>query len=172
MPRLDYSQLTDEEAQGAFEGFVAAGPERVASLRAEVGEDVLDFSPESLVPLWEWFVRRQDAGEDSSGDFPDWYTADQPTGGQPAIAPGTVRDIERIGYYLAEVFLRNADEAEWAIARLAPRMQYAHQNKPVVKISGLDVDPIGVAFTLLARLRRGTGREPDGLLRTYRANLT
>jgi hypothetical protein len=172
MPRLDYSQLSDEEAQRAFDAFVAAGPGRVASLRAELGEDVLDFSPESLVPLWEWFVRREDSGDDSGGDFPPWYTPDEATGAAPVFASGTMRDIERTGYYLAEVFLRNVEESQWAIARLAPRMKYAHQNKPVVEVRGLDVDPIGVVFTLAIRLRRGTGREPDALLRTYQANLT
>ena len=60
MPPVDYSELSDEEAQRRFDELTSSSPERVAWLRQEVG-DVLDLTPESLVPLWEWFVRREGA---------------------------------------------------------------------------------------------------------------
>ena len=63
MPPVDYSELSDEEAQRRFDELTYSSPERVAWLRREVG-DVLDLTPESLVPLWEWFVRREGARED------------------------------------------------------------------------------------------------------------
>ena len=174
MPRLDYSELTEEEAEREFEAFVAAGPERVAALRLAVGDEVLDFSPESLVPFWEWFVRREDSGEDRDGELPGVVLAGSAPPGTTSLSPGTVRDFQRIGYYLAEVFLRNVEGAAWAIGKLPKRMKYAHQeNKPMVNVRGLYIDPIGVAFTCAIRVvSMGTGREPDALLRTYRANLT
>ena len=48
MPPVDYSELSDEEAQRRFDELTSSSPERVAWLRREVG-DVLDLTPESLV---------------------------------------------------------------------------------------------------------------------------
>ncbi len=74
MPPVDYSELSDEEAQLRFEELTSSSPERVAWLRQEVG-DVLDLTPESLVPLWEWFVRREGARKDRDGELPGMVRA-------------------------------------------------------------------------------------------------
>ena len=168
MPPLDYSELTDEEARQRFESFTATVPERVAALRAEVGEGVLDFSPESLVPLWEWFLRREGGG----GDVPAWYVPDPPEVAAERLSPATLRDVDAIGAYVAEIFLRNAEGAEWAIAKLPERMKYVHQNKPVIKLGEQDVDPVGIVYANAVRsVLLGMESAPDALLQTYRANL-
>ena len=170
MPPVDHSELSDEEAQRSFDELTASSPERVASLRREVG-DVLDLTPESLVPLWEWFVRREGARRDRGGDLPAWYAPDPPELASQRLSPATLRDVDAIGHYLAEVFLRNVAGAAWGIGKLPKRMRYAHQNKPVVKLDDeQDVDPIGIAYGGAVKVAlMGEGSEPDALLKVFRA---
>ena len=172
MPPLDYSELTDEEAQRRFESFTASVPERASALRAEVGEDVLDLSPESLVALWEWFVRREGSRGERGGELPSWYLPDPPEVAAQRLSPATLRDVDAVGSYLAEVFLHNVDGAQWGIGKLPKKMKYVNQNKPVVKIGDHDIDPIGVVYANAVRVAlMNTGQEPDALLRAYRMNL-
>lgn len=170
MPPVDYSELSDEEAQRRFDELTSSSPERVAWLRGEVG-DALDLSPESLVPLWEWFVRREHARSDRSGKLPSWYEPDPPELASQRLSPATLRDVDAIGLYLAEVFLRNVPGAAWGIAKLPKRMRYAHQNKPVVKLDDdQDVDTIGIAYGGAVKVAlMGEGSEPDALLQVFRA---
>lgn len=170
MPPVDYSELSDEEAQRRFDELTSSSPERVAWLRQEVG-DVLDLSPESLVPLWEWFVRREGARRDRDGELPSWYEPDPPELASQRLSPATLRDVDAIGLYLAEVFLHNVPGAAWGIGKLPKRMKYAHQNKPVVKLENeQDVNTIGIAYGNAVRVGlMGEGSEPDTLLQAYRA---
>jgi hypothetical protein len=170
MPPVDYSELSDEDAQRLFEQLTDSSPERVAALRREVG-DVLDLTPESLVPLWEWFVRRESPRSDSGGELPAWYEPDPPQLAPQRLSPATLRDVDAIGLYLAEVFLTNVPGAAWGIGKLPAKMKYAHQNKPVVKLDAdQDADPIGIAYGNAVRVAlMDEGREQDTLLSAYRA---
>lgn len=170
MPPVDFSELSDEEAQRCFDELTSSSPERVASLRREVG-DVLDLTPESLVSLWEWFVGREGARGDRGGELPAWYEPDPPELASQRLSPATLRDVDAIGLYLAEVFLRNVPGAAWGMGKLPKRMRYAHQNKAVVKLDDeQDVDPIGIAYGGAVKVAlMGEGSEPDSLLKVFRA---
>lgn len=170
MPPVDYSELSDEEAQRSFDELTASSPERIASLRREVG-DVLDLTPDSLVPLWEWFVRRERARSDRGGELPAWYLPDPPELAPQRLSPATLRDVDAIGLYFAEVLLHSVPGAVWGMGKLPKRMRYAHQNKPVVKLDDdQDVDPIGIAYGGAVKVAlMGDGTEPDALLNVYRA---
>ena len=170
MPMVDFSELSDEEAQRAFDELTSSSSERVAWLRGEVG-DALDLTPESLVALWEWYVRREGARRDRGGDLPAWYRPDPPELAPKRLAPATLRDVDAMGHYLAQVFVRNVPGAAWGIAKLPKRMRYAHQNKPVVKLDDdQDVDTIGIAYGGAVKVAlMGEGSEPDALLNVYRA---
>ena len=165
MPPVDYSELSDEEAQRRFDELTSSSPERVAWLRREVG-DVLDLTPESLVPLWEWFVGREGARADRGGELPAWYEPDPPELAAQRLSPATLRDVDAIALYFAEVLLDNVAEARWGIGRLPKRMQYAHQNKPVVKLADdQDVNPVAIVYGNAVRVAlMGEGSEPDTLL--------
>ena len=156
MPPVDYSELSDEEAQRRFDELTSSSPERVAWLRREVG-DVLDLTPESLVPLWEWFVRREGARSDRGGELPAWYEPDPPELASQRLSPATLRDVDAMAHYLAEVFLHNVPGAAWGIGKLPKRMKYAHQNKPVVKLDGRPGRESG-----RDRLRERRAGRPDG----------
>jgi len=170
MPPVDYSELSDEEAQLRFVELTSSSPERVAWVRDEVGE-VLDLTQESLVPLWEWFVRREGARGDRGGELPVWYEPDPPELASQRLSPATLQDVDAIALYLAEVFLHNVPGAAWGIGKLPRHMRYAHQNKPVVKLDDeQDVNPIGMVYGNAVRVAlMGEGSEPDTLLAAYRA---
>jgi hypothetical protein len=170
MPPVDYSELSDEEAQRRFDELTSSSPERVAWLREEVG-DALDLTPESLVPLWEWFVRREESRSDRGGELPAWYEPDPPELASQRLSPATLRDVDAMAHYLAEVFLHNVPGAAWGIGKLPAKMKYAHQNKPVVKLDDdQDANPVGMVFGNAVRVGvMGEGKEPDTLLAAYRA---
>ena len=95
------SELPASEARVIFNGYVAGQPERLAAFVAEVrrrgGPAELDYSLESLDPLWSWFIaehrpRRWFAGPHRvplspvpdavmrSADPPWWYEMHPPSG--------------------------------------------------------------------------------------------
>ena len=170
MPPVDHSELSDEEAQLRFDELTSSSPERIAWLRGELG-DVLDLTPESLVPLWEWFVRREGSRSDRGGELPSWYEPDPPELASQRLSPATLRDVDAMALYFAEVLLQNVPGAAWGIGKLPKRMKYAHQNKPVVKLDDdQDVNPVGIVYGNAVRVAlMGETTEPDTLLAVYRA---
>lgn len=80
MAPKDFEALTEAEARAFLERYVATAAERLERffrLVAATGRparEMLDGSPESLVPLHAWFVsraRRADA-PDAAGELPEW----------------------------------------------------------------------------------------------------
>ncbi|MCL2387493.1 MAG: hypothetical protein FWC89_08105 [Defluviitaleaceae bacterium] len=59
---LDNYSLTPKQARVAFEWFISKIPERIEYLRNRCAKDLgisvneLDLSPDSLKPLWKWFL--------------------------------------------------------------------------------------------------------------------
>ena len=177
MPPRDFSRLSADEAEAYLRERLDLAPERLAAFRREVaasggpGEDELDGSPESLVPLWEWFVRRESARSERGGPLPDWYEPDPPELAGERLSPATLRDLDGIATYLPEVILRELPESEWIVGDAPEAAQYVAQGKPVLRLPrGDELDPVGVAYTLGVRVALfDEGREPDALLSTYRA---
>lgn len=177
MPPRDFSRLSADEAEAYLRERLRTAPERLTAFRREVAatggpaEDGLDGSPESLVPLWEWFVRRESARGERGGPLPAWYEPDPSELADERLSPATLRDLDGVATYLPEVFLRERPESEWIVGDGPKAARYVAQGKPVLRLPrGDEVDPIGVAYTLGVRVALfGEGREPDALLRTYRA---
>ena len=145
MPPKDFSELSNEETKAYFASYTAAVPDRVARLRPEVGEEALDLSPESLVPVWAWFLGRREAGRAQDGDVPGWYEPDPPELAAQRLPPDVLSDVDLIAAYFASVLLENVSGAEWAVGRLPKRMEYEAQNKPLVKLPEAgEADPVGV----------------------------
>jgi hypothetical protein len=171
MPPRDYSQLSHAEQDAALERHLATAPERLAAFRREAGE--LDGTSDSLVPVWEWFLRRNVEGgrAEDPAELPEWYEPDQPELAAQRLPPATLRDIDGVGLYLAEVLRLERPELEWGVARAPTRMEYALQGKPVLRTpGGFDVDPLGAAYGLAVRaVLLGGGREPDTLRTAYAA---
>jgi len=179
MPPRDFSLLSADEAEAYLRQRLASAPERLAAFRLEVAEtggpaeEELDASRESLVPLWEWFVRRESGRSDAErgGPLPDWYEPDPPEVAGERLSPATLRDLDGIATYLPEVFLRELPESEWIVGDAPPAARYVAQGKPVLRLPhGEELDPVKVAYALGVRVALyAEGSEPDALLAAYRA---
>jgi hypothetical protein len=171
VPPKDFSELSDDEAEAYFASYTEAVPARVAQLRREVGEEALDLSPDSLVPAWEWFLGRREAGSLQNGDVPSWYEPDPPELAAQRLPPDALADIDLLAAYFASVLLENVEGAEWVIGRLPERMQYEAQNKPLVKLPEAgEADPVAVAYSSAVRVvLLGAEHDPNELRAAYDA---
>ena len=178
MPPKQFDALTEAEARAFLERYVASAGERLErflDLVAQTGgppRAVLDRSPESLVPLHQWFVaraRRADA-PDASGTLPDWYEPDPPELATQRLAPRTIADADGVALYFADVLRRAWPQLEWGIGSLPKRFRYAHQHAPLLKAGDTDINVIGIAYGMGVRVAlMDAGREPEALLDVYRA---
>ena len=168
MPPKNFFDLDDADAQAFFADYVSRAPARLEEFRAEVeasGGPSLDGSPESLVGLWRWFQARP---REDEGALPAWYEPDVP-GAPGALAASTVRDVDGLALYFAQVLRRALPGFEWALGKLPKRKKYISQNKPVLQRDGVDIDPLQVAFVLAQRRELGRATEDDALRSTFDA---
>ena len=165
MPPKDFFSLGDAEAEAFFEAFVARAEPRLDEFRAEVsasGGPELDGSPESLVPLWRWFVARP---RSAGGELPPWYEPDPPAVAAERLPASVLRDVDGIALYLARLF----EGLDWGIGHEPPQRHYVSQNKPVLKADGYDIDVLQVAYNLAMRTLAGRDTDDEALLRAFRA---
>jgi hypothetical protein len=178
MPPRDFFELEEAEAEAYLDAYRAVARERLAWLERVVaargGEPVaLDGTPESLVPLWRWFVAWHDAGHvngQTPPGTPMWYEPDEP--GAEALDPPTLWIVDGIGYYLAEVVTMNVPGVDWAVSTSPKRLRYEDRNKPVlIGPSGARLSPVDLAYggaVLLIMMGGARGsREDDDLLRLF-----
>jgi hypothetical protein len=167
MPPKDFFSLGDAEAEAFFEAYVARAEPRLDEFRGEVSAAAeLDGSPESLVPLWRWFVARPRSAD---GELPPWYEPDPPEVAGERLPASALRDVDGIALYLALVFRRALGPLEWGIGREPPQRRYVSQNKPVLKADGYDIDVLQVAYNLAMRTLDGRDTDDEALLRAFRA---
>lgn len=174
MPMVDFESMTSEEAAA----FLALTEQRQDTALSELRKCMQDdgappvheaHEVAGLVEVWSWFVGWHDRGFPYQGEAqaPPWYVPLPNDGfllGVPALEA-----VDRIGYQLAAVVLREIPEARWHVARRPKRDRYAFQNMPAIDIRGTDLVPSWPVRALAVRLVRGTGgRDPEELLAIYR----
>ncbi len=170
MPPRDLFELEDSEAEAYFAAYRAAAPERLGWLEREVAGLSLDRTPESLVPLWRWFVSWYDARADAEPDvdgLPMWYEPDP--AGATALPPAVLWIVDAIGYYLGEVVAAHVPGVHWVVAKSAKRLRYADRNRPVLKgSSGARLSPVNIVYVAALKVVLDGYREEDELLRVFR----
>lgn len=139
-----YLDQTKKQAVAALQEFLDERPEAFDRLRAALtadGQDskaLLDGSVESLVPLWRWTLRhltgRQAPGATDPAsvpreEWPSWerYTREE----ELILSMESVRLIDGLVSYLAQVVQHHAPAARWAAARHRLK-RYAFNNHPVL----------------------------------------
>ena len=137
--------MSAAELDGYFPGFPAANAARAEEFARRVagaGGPKLDYTEESLLPLWEWALGR--LGEDAL--------------------------VDGLGAYLSEVALRNVPGARWVLWR--DDVNSVDDNLPLVELYGREdraENFLRNASNTLSLARRGVrGLEPDALLKVYR----
>ena len=170
------SELPASEARVIFNGYVAGQPERLAAFVAEVrrrgGPAELDYSLESLDPLWSWFIaehrpRRWFAGPHRvplspvpdavmrSADPPWWYEMHPPFGQE--LGPYLARLVTGLADYILACALHARPSSRWVLARSS-----AHFRQPVLQIEGRgEMNYAAPIVMAVVGLRGERATEPD-----------
>jgi hypothetical protein len=173
-----FNKMTAEEARRFFEQYMEAKEGRLQHLRQQFqatgggAADVLDLSPQSLVPLWVWAVKNVHRRP---------YTPEE-LAGIMAVASNLARDEQLrtsplsedtlclsndIGYYLGDVCVRNLPGVRWDVC-ITDIEYYDDNNQPVLK--GLTLESRN-PFQTVAAIARKTANgqaDDDDLLHAYR----
>jgi hypothetical protein len=170
------SELPAAEARAIFDGYVAGQPQRLAAFLAEVRRrggpaERLDYSLESLDPLWRWFItvhrpQRWFGGPHRmpsspvpdevmrSADPPWWYEM-HPSFGQE-LGPYVARLVTGLADYVFACALRASPASRWAIGRAS-----AHVRHPVFELEGRgEIDYASPITMALLGLRGERNTEP------------
>jgi hypothetical protein len=115
----NFDEMTRKEARSYLREYVAGHPRRLEEFRQRVAaeggpaSELLDFSPESLLPLWSWLLPRVKA-DDFHGDFYLSY-------------------VEGLAAYFAECLLRNVPGVSWAAGEPGGKVHPSiDKNRPVL----------------------------------------
>lgn len=130
-------QLSETEAQAFFDWYMEQLDERTAYLRQYTGL-ALDYSPESLVPLWKWFLRRAEI-ENTPAERLNELKKEK--AGHP-LADTVLKDSARqlsleteyiirdIGMYWGQVFVKNHPSIHWGFYTRPKRDMFV--NRPLL----------------------------------------
>ena len=166
---IDFSELTAAEAQSYCDAYSAAAPERAAWLRDVVrrtGGPELDGTPDSLGPLWRWYLGWLAAGgrlPEPVPGLPPWQG-----GPNPYVSPDVLWVVDGIGCYLGEVLVATVPGASWGVYRVAKRLRDLNQHRTVVLGLPGPVDPASDVYGLtIGMVLHGQPGDPDRLARRY-----
>lgn len=172
---IDFSELSLAEAEAYRDAYAAGVPERVTWLRRQVegsGGPVLDRTPESLVPLWAWYLSWLKAGgrlTDGAEGVPAWQHPERPN---RYVSPDTLWMVDAIGCYLYEVLRGAVPDVRWEVYRVAKRLRHVDQHRTVVTGLRTPFDPASAVYGLtIGMVLHGEPEDSEALLRLYRAVL-
>lgn len=164
-----FEKLTKKNAQAFFDAYIQHKDEALASLitEAEAAGITLDYSPESLSPLWQWTSPKyQYADRHPPQDkMPIWYVPEyvnEPHFSGPPLTIESAKIIDWLAYYFGEVLIRNLKGLKWVVG---DSKNSAYPYKPAVEGS-LSTYPLRVIGNNLARIEIN-GENPDALNKLY-----
>lgn len=108
----DLSMIPSAQAREHFDFFIELIPQRMHVLRARCADElnievgVLDYSAESLLPMWQWALRSV-CLENASAEIPECNT------GIGRFTAATQCMLCDVGTYLGECFVRSSSALEW-----------------------------------------------------------
>lgn len=114
--------LNKKEAQAYFEWYIGKIEERIAYLQS-VSNVSLDYSPESLIPLWAWFIKNAELEkipEEKMNDLRNQLKSHNHlfvesiiAGSQHQLTMETEYLLQDIAKYFGQVFVKNYDSVHW-----------------------------------------------------------
>ena len=135
----NFDKLTKKNAQAFFEVYMERKDAVLDGFRQSVeknggpSKDELNFSSESLIPLWMWLWPKLELCENHPdiADRPIWYDfqiTNNPHCNTP-LTKDTVRWIDGLAYYFGETVIRNIPNVYWTVCS---DKNAFHYNKPVL----------------------------------------
>lgn len=177
VPKLEKSifQLSEDEASQYFMWFMEQIPARVSYVskvcakELGISETRMDFSPESLVLLWKWFLRRaQTEPVIQAGDIHARNSASSVPINNRQLTLETEYILRDVGMYFGEVFRTNHPDIYWSYYTKPQRDFFV--NHPLLKgfvdmSSGIPFEvvfePIHMAHIQATKILRKTAKDTD-----------
>ncbi len=165
--------FTHSETEAYFAWFTGHIDERAEYLRNRVARDLqipvdgLNFSIESLKPVWKWFLDIADYDKRLARKF---HSADAFTLVKSPLSVNSLCAIRDIGMYVGKMFTTRYPCLSWTV-KTKPK-NYISVNEPLLvgfvdddpsypKPFYPDFEPCGVVYTLALGLFDQTAREDD-----------
>ena len=139
-----YSEQSRTEALALLDRIVAEVPVDAAALIDDVRRrggpaDALDYSRDSLLALWAWFLESNTLprppatnAEMRASDPPWWYDFTQVLAGRE-LGPDLSRLATRIAAYFAATLIRHRPESTWVLDDDRKSIRY---NEPLLHVPG------------------------------------
>lgn len=149
----EFDEMTKKEARQHFDWFISQIPDRIRQLKklhawsSESNAAPLDFTPASLVALWEWFIPMVEVEPMSPeqiaeelANLPEWMHEEY-LKNPSELTVATHSFITDIGIYFGEVFRMVYPELEWGFVT-KPKLLY-YVNRPIIMLKGstFEMDP-------------------------------
>ena len=120
---VPFEEMNRKQAMQYLNWYVQVMDERIAYLANHVhetgGDVIFDYSPESLDPLWEWFMPRvklvpmsEEKRKEEMRGIKPWMVEDMPELGLE-ISSYTWRVMYDITAYCGQVIVKNIPELHW-----------------------------------------------------------
>lgn len=172
-----FKDMSKKEAEAHFTWYVEEIPSRLDLLektyREMSNEDkiALDYTAESLIKLWQWYINNVEIEEKSEElkklemeQYPEWVRINLSS---QKISIGWMAIAMDIAIYFSEFFIREHTTIKWGIVSKPKSLAYI--NKPVLVgfKGGLDLDSTNLVRVLTSKLIDGD-KDANSLLKIYR----
>jgi hypothetical protein len=172
-----FRSMSTKEANAFLEQYVAGLPGRIEDFLEEAGKrgapvEQLDFTRESLVPLWSWFIASQQlpqpraTEEEMRASNPPWWFELLPPLGTE-LGPDLARFVTLLAAYLGETIKRERPGSKWGFER---HRGDSERNEPRLEIAdGMywAVDTSLVSIVLNALRPKRLQAHPEGLRNVF-----
>lgn len=163
-----FDQLTKKEAQQFFDWYMATMDGRIAYLKIASGLK-LDYSPDSLIPLWKWFLKKAEIEvtpqaslqaleaqlRSAKSPFVKEVLADR----AKQLSLETEYILQDIARYFGEVYVKNYPFIHWGFYSTPKREMNVNQpvlmgfpNKIFPEKKGVPLPPLHVVRVRALRL--------------------
>ncbi len=168
----DYSLMTEKDAEEHFDWFLANIPSRIKYLESFCKGIELDFTYESLIDLWIFFLdvarteiiprKRYNELRKKYSAFGEGFVGDR------QLSVATEYFVRDIGIYLSEIFKRNSSKIYWRFT-VRPK-SYFFVNRPMLagfvdcrfdSPFSCECDPIHLVGVQASSLLRSSSKKDD-----------
>lgn len=172
-----FKDMTKKDAQKHFEWYVGSIPDRIEILKdafevlGRGKREELDFSEESLVKLWNWYIvnveisnKTKEEIENEKSKLPEWVSRNISS---QKIGIGWMSIAMDIAIYFAELFVKYYSNIKWGFVSKPNNLAYV--NKPVLIgfKAGLDLDTTNIVRNLTLKVANGE-KDPESLSKLYK----
>ena len=166
---LDFSEMKDKDAKVHLNWYIGQIPIRIELLSKaykKIGggeaED-LDFSKNSLVKLWSWYINNAEIASKSSQELEKEYASanvmTKTNINTIKVKVGWMAIANDISIYFAQCMINNNSQLEWGYVSKPKSLSYV--NKPIIKgfKNNIEMDATNLIFVQTRKILKGVKDE-------------